>query len=232
MDILRQSLKTGRQADRIAAALSLIQPHALVVGDWEQVTPLWYAQQVNGWCLDCLIRASMDDLDNFARQAQAEARPLYVARTVNQASDWSEPTAEGPLVHLAVVPNSTLPRNLTPLNLKFDRDLRLAGYLWPLGLPTFRAGHALPISLVWEGGDKPSPDYAISLRLTGASGEIWKEDIAAPVLGMHPFSRLETGQVIADYHEIPRRMTCRSAVIFYRWCCTSLWRTAALPMRR
>lgn len=203
MDIWRQDLKTGRQADRLAAALELVEPRALVVGDWEQATPLWYAQQVEGICPDCLILSGMHRMIDFAARALAEERPLYVARTLNQAADWSAPTAVGPLVYLAPAPETRLPDDLIPLDVVFDGRVQLAGYTWPLGRPTPRPGTVLPISLVWRLADPPAPNFAIALRLTGPAGEVWKADVPAPVLGMHPFGRLQVGQVVADYYEVP-----------------------------
>jgi hypothetical protein len=203
MDIWRQDLKTGGQADRMAAALKLVQPRSLVVGDWEQATPLWYAQQVERVCLDCLIQSGMPDLIGHAVRATAEGRPLHVARTLNQAADWSHPTAIGPLVHLAAAPETEPPGDLMPLNLTFDDGVQLLGYTWPLGAPTPRRGTVLPMSLIWRLGKSPAPDYAIALRLIGPRGEVWKADNPAPVLGMYPFGRLQNGQVIADYYEVP-----------------------------
>ncbi len=201
MDIWRQDLKTGGQADRLAAALKLVLPRALIVGDWEQATPLWYAQQVEGVCPECIVQSSMLHLSQYAARAAAERRPLYVTRTLNQAADWSEPTAVGPLVYLAPTPAAELPADLVALNITFDNRVLLAGYTWPLGRSMPKREAVLPISLVWQSKNDAMPDYAISLRLTGPHGEIWKEDNPAPVLGMHPFSRLVTGQVITDYYE-------------------------------
>ncbi|OIO90191.1 MAG: hypothetical protein AUK03_13465 [Anaerolineae bacterium CG2_30_64_16] len=204
MDIWRQDLKTGGQADRLAMALALVPPRSLVVGDWEQATPLWYAQQVQGFCPDCRIQGDFYDLIKHAARATAENRPLYVARTLNQATDWSKPTAAGPLVHLASTPQTELPAGLVLLDVVFDGQVRLAGHTWPLGKPVLQRGQVLPLSLIWRLEQSTAPDYAIALRLVHAQrGEIWKTDNPAPVLGMYPFSRQAAGQVVADYYEIP-----------------------------
>jgi hypothetical protein len=203
MDIWRQDLKTGGQAERLAASLRLVPPRALIVGDWEQATPLWYAQQVERVCPDCLILAGLDNMIDYAARASAEGRPLYVARTLNQAADWSDPTAVGPLVYLAPAPETRLPADLIPVEVSFDGQVQLAGYTWPFGRPSTARGTVLPISLVWQLTNSPTPDYAIALRLIGPAGEVWRTDTPAPVLGMHPFGRLQAGQVIADYYEVP-----------------------------
>lgn len=203
MDIWRQHLKAGGQADRLAASLALVHPRALIVGDWEQTTPLWYAQQVEGICPDCLILRGMHRVADYAIRATKESRPLYVARTLNQAANWSKPTAVGPLVHLNSIAETRLPDELIQLNLVFDGRVRLAGYTWPLGKPEPRPGAVLPISLIWQGMDTPPPDYALSLRLFGPGGLIWQADSTAPVLGMNPFGQWEAYQVVADYYEVP-----------------------------
>ncbi|MBX2997797.1 MAG: DUF2723 domain-containing protein [Caldilineaceae bacterium] len=205
LDIWRQTLKSGGQADRLAAGLALVEPDALIAADWEQATPLWYAQQVEGHCPGCLIRYPLHELVNFAGQAAAEDRPLYVARTVNDATLWSHPTATGPLVKLASQPEDRLPADLDARSFTFDGQLDLAGIVWPLGDPVFEPGRVLPLSLIWQrniDGD-PLPGYAISLRLDGPVGEVWQSDSPAPVLGMAPFSSFAPGVVVADYYEIP-----------------------------
>lgn len=205
LDIWRQTLKSGGQADRLAAGIALVEPHALIAADWEQATPLWYAQYVDGRCPDCFIRFPLHELVDFAGQAAAEDRPLYVARTVNDAALWSHPTATGPLVKLASQPDSRLPADLDARSFTFDGQLDLAGIIWPLDAPVFESGRVLPLSLIWQRRveSDPLPAYAISLRLTGPAGEVWKSDSPAPVLGMAPFSSFAPGEVVADYYEIP-----------------------------
>jgi hypothetical protein len=202
LDIWRQDLKAGGQADRLAAALRLVPPGSIIVGDWEQVTPLWYAQQVDGVCPDCVIVNGMERLAASATRAATENRALYVARTLSGAADWSEPTATGPLVHLSPVVPTQLPEALVPLGFLFNDQVELVGYTWPLGMPRLEPGIVLPISLVWRVHKAPASDYGIALRLIGPAGEVWRTDMAAPVLGMQPFGRLVAGQVIADYHEV------------------------------
>jgi len=204
LGIWRQTLKSGQMADRLAQGLALVQPRALIVGDWEQVTPLWYAQQIEGQCADCTILQGIENLGKALAQANSENRPLYVSRTVNATEGWSHPNSIGPLVWLAREPVQFLPTELTALNITFDDQLRLAGYQWPLGEPTFRAGTVLPFTLVWQNtNDKTLPAYAISLRLYAGEQEVWKADNPNPVLGMHPFSTFAPGEVVTDYYEVP-----------------------------
>ena len=142
-------------------------------------------------------------MEAYRREAREADRPLYISRTLNQAATWSEPTAVGPLVHLANSPAFELPAQLAPLNFTFDDRILLAGYTFPLYAPQFKPGKVIPLSLYWQRAGQAAPDYAISWRLYGPTGLIWQADNPAPVLGMHPFSLFESGQVVADYYEIP-----------------------------
>jgi len=203
LDIWRQTLKSGTQADRLAAGMALAQPRAVIVGDWEQVTPLWYAQQVDGICPECQIRMDLNLLGEYAGQASEEGRPLYLARTAYPVADWSYPTAAGPLVHLADTPLRQLPDQMMPLHISYDDQVELAGYTWPIGRCEPVRGRVLPMSLIWRARVDSPPAYAISLRLVGLEGEIWRADNPAPALNMHPFDYLKAGEVVADYHEVP-----------------------------
>lgn len=203
LDIFRQDLKSGGAADRLAASLRLAPPRALISADWEQATPLWYAQQVDQLCPDCLIRSQMEnELQQHSERAAAEDRPFMVARTVNGAGNWSFPTARGALVALERQPSRTAPAGLSPVNATYDGRIRLAGYHWPLGQPQFARGKVLPLSLVWQ-SLAAAPHYSLSLRLQRGDAAVWTLDTAAPVLGMMPFSKLAPGQVIEDYYEVP-----------------------------
>lgn len=203
LDIWRQTLKSGGLADRLAAGLKLVPPNAVVVSDWEAATPLWYVQWVDGVCPTCDIWQEVKYMEAYRREAQEADRPLYISRTLNQAATWSDPTAVGPLVYLANSPAFELPAGLTPLNFTFDDRILLAGYSFPLSVPEFKSGKVIPLSLYWQRTGEAAPDYAISWRLYGPAGIIWQADNPAPVLGMHPFSLFESGQVVADYYEIP-----------------------------
>ncbi len=232
LGIWRQTLKSGQMADRLARGLALVQPKALIVGDWEQATPLWYAQQIEGQCADCRIFQGIDQLGKVITQASAENRPLYVARSINTTEGWSHPNSVGPLVWLAREPVQSLPTELTALNITFDDELCLAGYQWPLGEPTFRAGTVLPFTFVWQNtNDKALPAYAISLRLYAGEQEVWKADNPNPVLGMHPFSTFAPGEVVTDYYEVPLNPewppgAYRLAVVLYEVSAESGFRNA------
>jgi hypothetical protein len=223
MDGWRQALKTGGQAERLAGALALVKPGSVVLGDWEQATPLWYAQQVEGRCGTCQVFHDMSRLDSLAGAAKVGAKTLYVARTVDGANTWSRPYAAGPLVELALQPVNKAPAQTLPLGITYGKAVTLDGYAWQLGAPEFARGSVLPLTLVWRRATgSAAPAYRISLRLSGPAGTVWTADSPAPVLGMHPFQDFEQGEVVTDYYEVPIAADARSGeydlhVILYEW---------------
>lgn len=204
LNIWRQTLKSGQMADRMAASLALVkEPEALIVADWEQASPLWYAQLIDGYCPRCIIRHDMSQL-NFYHNSYPE-RPIYVSRTVPDVDAWSEPTSVGPLVRLDDSPLFEYDdSDVLPLDITFDNTITLKGLRWVFGPPIEQPGKVLSFELIWqrpETGSEPPP-YAISLRLLGPNGQYWQEDQTAPVLAMHPFGEFAPGQIVSDFYEV------------------------------
>lgn len=201
LDPWRQTLKSGRMADRLGRAIATVAPQAVIVCDWEQATPLWYYQQVEGLRPDVEIVYPIERLD----EAAAWGRPLYVARTLPGAEARWHPVASGPLVALRDGPQTEIPADALPLDLRFGEVIALVGYRLgesPRG-QAFRAADVAPLTLYWRATAQPSHDYAISLRLLRPEGyEVAKVDSQHPVLGMAPTSRWQPGEVVSDYHEL------------------------------
>ncbi len=206
LGIWRQDLKSGQKGDRIAKALSLVKEQdVLVVGDWEQATPLWYSQVIDGRCPKCIIRQNLDLLDAYKKEFPEKT--LYVARTLPNADTWSYPTSVGPLVRLDKLPSFSFKPNSSyfqPLRIIFDDKVELMGINWPFGAPECRAGHIIPFELVWKRAANAAhvAPFSVSLRFSSSKKVVFQEDSSAPVLGMYPFSKLRPGQVISDYHEV------------------------------
>ena len=73
LDIWRQDLMSGEQATRLArAGLSGVAADALIVGDWEQMTPFRYFQLVEGLRPDVETVYPVGRLD----EARAARRPV------------------------------------------------------------------------------------------------------------------------------------------------------------
>jgi hypothetical protein len=197
LDPWRQVLKDGYEGERLGRAIADVAPEAIIVCDWEQSTPLWYFQQVEGWRPDVKIIYPMERLD----EAEASGRPVYVARTHPGLADRWHPSAEGPLIALHSEPVLELPPAIVPLGIQLGDSFELAGFRY--GQADFYPGTVVPLTLYWRALQGPTDDYSVSLRLYDQAGqEILKEDSQHPVLGTYPTSRWTSGEVVADYYEI------------------------------
>jgi hypothetical protein len=202
--------------DRLGSAIAAVEPDAVVVGDWEQATPLWYFQQVEGLRPDVQIVYPIDRLDEVA----AGGRPLYLARTYPGLADRWHPSSSGPLIALHPEPILNLPANATPLGIRLGDAFELAGFAY--GQATFRPASVVPLTLYWRAIQSPAHDYSVSLRLLDAAGaEIYQVDSQNPVLGAYPTSRWPAGEIVGDYYEIqlpPDLLpgTYRWGVVLYR----------------
>ncbi len=197
LDPWRQTLKSGLMADRLGRAIADVAPNAVIVGDWEQATPLWYVQQVEGLRPDVQIVYPVERLD----EAAGWGRPLYLARTVADIADRWRPASAGPLVALLDEPRFAAPDDSRPIGLDFGGVIELAAAA--PATAAYRPGQVAPLTLYWRVLRQPTVDYSVSLRLLDAAGSpIAQVDSQHPVLGMAPTSRWQPGQVVADYYEL------------------------------
>ena len=216
LDPWRQTLKTGFMADRLGRAIASVAPDAVIVGDWEQATPLWYFQQVEKLRPDVRIIYPIERLN----EAAALGRPLYVARTVDRAAASWHPASTNALVALRNTPSFEVSPEATPLGVRFGEVIELAGYRY--GESALRPGQVLPLTLYWKALQSPAYDYSVSVRLFDEAGtSIFQVDSEHPVLGMYPTSLWQPGEVISDYYEVqlPPDLapgTYRWGVILYR----------------
>jgi hypothetical protein len=202
--------------ERMGQAIAEVDPGAVIVADWEQSTPLWYYQQVEGWRPDVQIVYPFERLEESA----ASGRPLYVARTHPGLADRWHPSASGPLIALQQTPAFELPADASTLSTQLGDTFELAG-------ATVRTTNALPgtvvpLTLYWRAVQTPAHDYSVSLRLLDARGqEVIKVDSQHPVLGTYPTSRWTAGEVVGDYYELQLPVdlppgTYQWGVILYR----------------
>ncbi len=212
LDPWRQELQLGGGAMRIGEALSLVEPDAIIVGDWEQVTPLWYYQQVEGYAPDVTIMYPIERLS----EAAETGRPLYVTRILPGVAESFHPFSVGPLVALRSEPTFEMPPDVTRLGLNLGDMIELAGYSLPDANNAVKAGGVLQLTLYWRALIDLDEDYSVSLRLLDSNGsEVWREDQEHPALGMYPTSHWQAGEIVGDYREIPFPRTTPPGT--YRW---------------
>lgn len=199
LDLWRQDLKAGYLAERFARlALGAAEPGAIIVTDWEQATPLWYLQQVEGLRPDVEIRYPIDRW----HEALGTGRPVYVARNV-PGLDGHRLTAAGPLVRIEPPAAQGPPTAAVPLHLAWEGGLELTAYERH-DAPGADLGPVVPVTLHFRLAEPTPSDHSFSLRLLSPTGEtVWAEDRGALALGMYQTSRWPAGEVVGDYREIP-----------------------------
>ncbi|MGQ9600092.1 MAG: protein O-mannosyl-transferase family [Anaerolineae bacterium] len=197
LDPWRQVLKDGYAAERLGQAIVDVAPQAIIVCDWEQSTPLWYYQQVEGWRPDVEIVYPMERLEEMA----TTGRPLYLARTHPGLADRWHPTNCGPLIALQPEPAFDLPPDITPLQIQLGDLFELAGF--DSAQTVFYPSTVVPLTLYWRALRPPPDDYSVSLRLVDSAGQVVAQvDSQHPVLGTYPTSRWAAGEIVADYYEV------------------------------
>ena len=210
LDPWRQALRDGFMAERLGAAIAELPSTAVVVADWEQATPLWYYQQVEGWNRGVEIMYPITRLD----EAAALGRPLAIARGLDGLADRWHPSNAGPLIALNPAPVRELPADMQPLGIQLGDTFELTGFAY--GQASFVAGTVVPLTLYWRALGPPAADYSVSLRLYDSAGEqVFGTDVQNPVLGSYPTSKWSSGEVVVDYYEIQLPFTARPGP--YRW---------------
>lgn len=219
LTIWRETLKTGDMGERLTAGVPDLPENAVLASDWEQVTILWYNQQVEN------IREDIEILYPIERYADFvdSNRPVCITRNFPVDAAWHLSNT-GALICLNDDPQTQLPQNMTPINAVFLQDgtpyIELAGV--QITGDSFPAGTHIPLNLVWRAMTDLDQDYSISLQILDENWTpIWQRDIQSPVMGMYPTSRWVEGEVISDYHEIslPRPTPAgqyRWSIVLYR----------------
>jgi len=211
LDVWRQDLQQGQQARRLAElGLAQVAPNAIIVGDWEQATPLRYSQWVEGLRPDVEVVYPVLRLEEMA----ASGRPLYIARNHPGLADRWHPSADGPLIALRSEPTSDLPDGAVPLGIRMGDAFELAGFA--AGGTGYGPGSVMPLTIFWRALSAPAHDYSVSLRLFDSAGqEVFKQDNQHPALGTYPTSRWAAGEVVGGYYEI--QLSPDLAPGIYQW---------------
>ena len=194
LDVWRQTLKSGEMGDRVGLAIAAVDPGAIIVTDWEQATPLWYYQRVEGLRPDVEIIYPAERLD----EAAASGRPLYIARNHPGLADTWHPSSRGPLIALNDEPVRELPAGTESHGIQLGDTIELAGFAY--GEAEYYPSTVVPLTLYWRALEAPAYDYSVSIRLFDDTGqELYKVDSQHPVLGTYPTSLWSAGEVVGDY---------------------------------
>jgi hypothetical protein len=194
-------------------ALRSVAENALVVSDWQPATVLWYGQWVEGLAPGAQI-VSLDSLEwqwkGVVERALAAGRPVYLSRPVVTVPDDHPVRSAGPLVQVLPAPVIAAPEMPYPLHANLG-EVALLGYNRTVVAPgpegaVYRpidgqidGGSALHVTLYWQALRDLGEDYAVTLRLVDADGNVRIERQSRhPVGGTYPTSRWQEDEVVAD----------------------------------
>lgn len=207
----RAVLADGWIARRIVAGgTARVEPNAVLVGDWEQATIVWYRQLVEGIGPDMQVYYPVENLG--AAIEDFPTRPIWLmARTAVPAD--RRLSGDGPFVRVGPPDRwaTAPPSNTVAVEARFDDQLALVavGYADRLGarvLAVDPGGDVLPLTLYWRALGPSRKDLSVSVRLIDGSGRVAaQQDNGAPVLSLYPTSRWRDGEVVGDYYELPYR---------------------------
>ncbi len=200
LDEWRQRLR-GQQASRfVESSLPDVEPHSLLLGDWEQYTPMMYYRLIKGVRPDVEPRLPLDDWPSKVAAAHQQGRPVYFMRKTPDLIGTPHLSMVGALIHLQTTPQQSAPADITRLNANLEDELDLIGY-------TLRdTGEFLQVMLYWRARQDLTWDYALSLRLMDATGQVVQQrDATHPVLSSYPTSQWAVGEVVGDFYELSLR---------------------------
>lgn len=224
LDSYRQGLDSGYRGRRLGmTSLPYIEPDAIIVGEWEQITIYWYLQRVERINPGVQIEYPLSELGRVL--ATAGERPVYAAARTEDLFG-QRLTMVGSLVRVLKQSETAAPSaDVARQDSNFGDQISLWGYrFWDdQGRPTLNppsAGDVLGLSLYWKALRRPDADYSVSVRLLTEEGRVVAQsDLRHPVLGLSPTRTWQPGQFVADYHEIPARGvppgSLRLAVMLY-----------------
>ena len=196
----------GEQARRLVdLSLAHLEDGSVLIGDWEQLTPFWYAQLVDDSVAGLVFHYPLGaGWQTWVDQARQAGQRIFLVRRADGADSLGYLGAAGPLVELRATPATAAPDSATPQNTVFGDQLELvavddAG----AGQTGRRPGSIVSLSLYWSALKRLSANYAVSVRLVDEQGNVVNSvDYANPVLGMYPTSRWQPGEVVGDFYEL------------------------------
>ena len=179
--------------------------HAVVLADSEKIAPLYYLQQAEGWRPDLDIMVLPDEA---AYRAELDARvnagdTVYLARFLPGLQGVYHLRSFGPLVEVSARPLQALPVTAVPLDLDFD-GLSLRGYA--VEEPAMVDPEATAVTLFWQAEQPASDPRYVYVRWSGDGyqGRPATAEGAHPVGNYYPTVAWRPGEVVPDFHLLPR----------------------------
>lgn len=209
LGLWRETLKSGDMGERLSRGIADLPPGAVLAADWEQVTILWYKQQVEGVRPDLTILYPIERYNEYMESS----RPICLARHMPVDTTVWHPTNIGALVCLGQVPRFEIAPDFTEIGTHLytpddNAILELAAY--QSDNLVYQAGTHAPLVIAWRTLVDIPHDYSVSLQVLDENWQhIGSRDIQSPVMGIYPTSNWVEGEVVQDYHEIdiPRTMS-------------------------
>ncbi len=165
---------------------------AVLAGPWTWVTPLLYAQRVEGVRPDLwVIHTDSDGIKPLLRQALAEQTPFYVIRS----------TATGPrLLPVPLTDTTRIGHLVGETGIRLGPAVRWRGYDLAPAAP--RPGDTLQLTLYWAVDAPVGGDWTTFIHLVDERGEKVGQVDRLPVGDFYPPSAWQPGLLLADQYEL------------------------------
>ena len=186
-----------------------LEPHALLVGNWESLTPLEYYQYVDGMRRDIqrdkvvissdqLKLAPQGDVAKFIASKLTGGQAVYLTLHPSQTDTLGALSQRFNLVPIASlwrVEKRQPPEPSRTLGARFGNALLLKSVALS---PSWHAGDFAEMSLVWHSDEPLDARYKFSFRLRDTAGKVWMQREVDPFGGLKPTTEWATGNDTTD----------------------------------
>ena len=189
-----------------------LAPGAAILADSVRIAPLYYLQRIEGRRsdLDMLVLADERTYRAELENRLANGQIVYLARFLPGLEGAYYLRSVGPLTEVGVAPQTKPPPLDRSIGVRFTRvsehsatdeeGVELLGLVGPQPGPDGGTG----LTLYWRSDVPLGEVYHVGLRLTDGSGQVWwQQEGRHPANNYYPTSAWRSGEVVADYHEIP-----------------------------
>jgi hypothetical protein len=179
-----------------------LAPGAAILADSVRFAPLYYLQRIEGRRpdLDVVVLA-----DEATYRAQLEARlaagqTVYLARFLPGLEGLYHLRSLGPLTEVGTAPVTKPPPLDKALGVRFGDNITLLGLTGPTPGPEGGVG----LTLYWRADAPVGEVYHVRLRLVDKEGQVWwQAEGRHAANNYYPTLAWRSGEVVADYHELP-----------------------------